>query len=696
MNQLSEINAVLNQARELEKEGQLKKAVRLLQANLDRNDITTERRIDIMNLAGKLLADLTSYKEAIKMYKKAVKHGKECGYNYGQGIANAQHALMIAGTGNLEEAIQLLNKAEREFKLTSGEQYRYGEATLLSIRAFTDFVSGNLVEAQKKLLHALSMWSLIGDVEEQLWVANMIGRIHYLQGEYREALQQWKATAKTAEQHGYKRRAAICYNNIGVVSARTGEYQQALDNYTRYRDLSIEYATMEGLGVAYYNIGSLHVTIGNYEQALKNFQAAEEIYSTNWDVTGLRLAVSGLAECYYYLGDKLKARELYELSLEYFEQSGFEELMVETLSKYITLLIDLNEIQRAYEYLEKMRFLAIKHESKIDNIYYIYQKACIEYAQENTGTAREILEIVIEKAEESNLFEIASQSRIRLARIYFDSYSHNISSDRIILDKAEQLLKDAAASCEKHHVFPLLVDILLIQAAFSLKKALDDKAFNEARETLQLARTICRVKNFKALELKVKALEDQLTRKRKLMTFISDEKVKTAYKTLAQEEVSFFIDSALKRGIDRSIKHDDIYFIIYSLKNGITRPFYSDLLDTELETIPDLRSFHGQTGVYFSYAIYQGKFDRKITGLYGPLPVSDMKDFFALIYSASWGESEGKEIDESYLFSLLVPKRILARMYDRERLEATFKAFLEHTSPDNYLSSIKELKRRLI
>ncbi|MFW9995749.1 MAG: tetratricopeptide repeat protein [Candidatus Odinarchaeota archaeon] len=671
----------------LEREGRLKEAVLHLKAFLKENESLDDKtRADLLNIAGKNLIRLSSYQEASYVFEQALLYGKKSDYYSGRAVTMALFAYMKAITGNLAEASNILDKAWIELgKSLDVEKKRECEALILGTQGYVDLSKGELKKAEAELLRSMALWSLIGDTAETLWVANMLGRVFYLEGNYPDAVNQWKSTAKTAEQFGYNRIAATCYNNLGVVLSKSGDYQRALEFYTRFRDLNEQQQMMEKLGTAYYNIGTLHVTVGNFEAALKNFSASEEIFSTNWDVKGLRLAIAGQAEVYYHLGDLQSSRRLFEQSLDYFKRSEYEELLVETLSKYITLLIDLNDIDNAFDSLEKVRQLAKKHQSKIETIYFRYMQACVEKAMENTGTARVIFQQVIRRAEETHLFEIAAKSRLHLAQIHFNDDP----------DKADELIEQAAASCEEHRVFPLLVDILLIQAAFYLDRALD---FDRARETLEKAREISVNKKFEARERKVKALEDQLLRKMNLMGMLTDEQAKAAFRSLAREEASYLINSVLRKWETDSSTLNRVYMVIYKLDRGMTRVFYSELKRERPRALIDLKSFHGQTGVYFSYAIYQGTFDKTVTGLYGPLPVSDLKGYFALVYSTDWGENvSSANSGTSYLFSLLVPKEILAGLYDRDRISEAFEDFMKRVPAGTVdEKAIQDLKNRLI
>ena len=167
-------------------------------------------------------------------------------------------------------------------------------------------------EALTTLQQVLKEFTSLGDKEEISNTLNMIGTIHYGQGNYSAAAAAFlKSSEANSNADSVVRLADALYMQ--------GDYAQALAFYKKSlntgakREIGVLVAAVNGVAnAAYY--------LGNYDEALENYQRSVDIQKTQSDKLGLATALKGIGNVHRARGDYGAALENYFNSLSISEQ----------------------------------------------------------------------------------------------------------------------------------------------------------------------------------------------------------------------------------------------------------------------------------------------------------------------------------------------------------------------------------------
>ena len=250
---------------------------------------------------------------------------------------------------------------------------------------------------------------------------NNIGIVYYNLGDYQRALENYeKDLAISLKAFGPEHPdVAISYNNIGVVYEDLGEYQLALEYHEKALGIRLKVLGPEHPDVAksYGNIGVVYDDLGDYQRALENYEKALGIWlkvlgPDHPDVAisygnigvvyedlgeyqlaleyhekalGIRLKVlgpehpdvaasyNGIGNVYRSQGELDSALLYYKKSIEIFEttrgkieseelRKSYTETVTDRYEAIISLLIEMDRPEEAFEYLERSKSKALKDE----------------------------------------------------------------------------------------------------------------------------------------------------------------------------------------------------------------------------------------------------------------------------------------------------------------------------------------------
>ena len=99
---------------------------------------------------------------------------------------------------------------------------------------------------------------------------NNIGIVHYTQGNYPEALDNYFKSLKLREELGDKSAMSKCYNNIGLIYYQQGKLDMSLDFYAKSLKIKRELNDKLGVASTVGNMGNVYYDKYNYTKN-KNF-----------------------------------------------------------------------------------------------------------------------------------------------------------------------------------------------------------------------------------------------------------------------------------------------------------------------------------------------------------------------------------------------------------------------------------------
>ncbi|HVW95452.1 MAG TPA: tetratricopeptide repeat-containing sensor histidine kinase [Mucilaginibacter sp.] len=215
-----------------------------------------------------------------------------------------------------------------------------------------------------------------------------ISRTYYVKGNYSESLEIGTKLFATSEKINYKPGIAGAYQIIGLIYAVENKYDLAISNLNKALNIFIELKDDSRIGKAYFNIGLCYDEMGQHIQSfsymdkaiksgrkagdynlvsmafnrfgeanyhLKRFSRAigyyqrviDSKYSSVWET---EFALSGLAQCYYSIGDYDKAIINAQKSLQLVKDVSSESDRIRTLMILASSYAAKKDYKQAYFY----------------------------------------------------------------------------------------------------------------------------------------------------------------------------------------------------------------------------------------------------------------------------------------------------------------------------------------------------------
>jgi CHAT domain-containing protein/tetratricopeptide (TPR) repeat protein len=320
------------------------------------------------------------YSSAFDIYGVAQNVAEQIGDKEGVATAWLDIGTVYYFQANYPAALEHYKKARDLFTEVTNH---YEAAKALSGLALIYKEQRRETEALATLQQVLQEFTTLGDKEEAANTLNMIGTIHYGQGNYAAAADAFRKSGETnSNVDSVVRLADVLYMQGDYIQALTF-YKQSLERVSKTEIGSIIAALNGAANSAYYS--------GNYDEALENYQRSVDIQKTQPDKLGLATALRGVGNVHRTRGDYGAALESYFQSLTIAEQIkaplgttlgsiGF----VRALQGDYPHALDyynkaLNEFRTSSNKIEIARVLTL-----IGNVYYrqgLYDSALASYRQ---------------------------------------------------------------------------------------------------------------------------------------------------------------------------------------------------------------------------------------------------------------------------------------------------------------------------
>lgn len=183
---------------------------------------------------------------------------------------------------------------------------------------------GNYTEALKNYKASLLIREKIGDRKGVATLYHNMGIIYDYQSNYTEALKNYRAALSIREQMGDKRGIALSYNVMGVFYDNRGNYVEALKYYLAAVKISEEIDNKKGMAAAYSNVGNIYSSQGNYPEALKNYLIALKIREKIGDKQSLANSYDNIGDIYSTQGNYPEALKNHLAALKIYEEIGYK------------------------------------------------------------------------------------------------------------------------------------------------------------------------------------------------------------------------------------------------------------------------------------------------------------------------------------------------------------------------------------
>jgi len=178
---------------------------------------------------------------------------------------------------------------------------------------------------------SLAIEESLGNKEGMASSLSSIGLTHFVQGNYTAAIAFYQQSLAIYEGLGAKAEMANMLDHIGNTYYEQGEYGLAIESYQQ--SLALRETPRERANIAgtLHSIGSAQYDQGNYQLALDAYQQALALFEALKDKSAMTRALHNLANCYYLQGDFGAALEYYQKSFAIEEQVGNKQGMASSL-----------------------------------------------------------------------------------------------------------------------------------------------------------------------------------------------------------------------------------------------------------------------------------------------------------------------------------------------------------------------------
>jgi len=466
-------------ALQLKEEGQFKEALQRV-INLEENkDLTVDDQITSMLLKSTILNRLGQFEDALKLAEKVYQECERLEKHLQSIDASIEIAESLMYLGRLNKSLGIISNSEdmlnmylqnidpyflKDFELSKGPMLTHLKASIAFTRGLVYAEKGDLDRGIKCTERSLKLRNELGNTQEVARSLTQMGFIFFLIGKYDSALKYLEESLKL-EEGNFNRNILVTFTCIGHVNLMRGNLDRALEYYQQSFKLAKE---MNAKDVIAWNLLSFGIVCneqGNLDRALEYFKRSLAIYD--------------------------------EISHNF--------MISAVLDSLIHLFFDRNAIEQARYYLDRLKQLKDRDNSKYIEGNYLKNKALMlkkTLRAHDRVEAEAILKQVV--GEEFMDHEIKIGSLLSLCDLFLIELRN--SSDLKILDELQPYITQLLDISEQQGSYRLLAETYLLQSKLSLL-TLDIK---KARRFLTQAQQIAERFGLNLLYTKISNERDKL------------------------------------------------------------------------------------------------------------------------------------------------------------------------------------------
>jgi tetratricopeptide (TPR) repeat protein len=162
--------------------------------------------------------------------------------------------------------------------------------------------TGALDEAGKHLATAMVLFEADGDERGVASTIDDIGKLHWLKGEYPEALVALRDGLARRRKLADRRSIALSLNNLGLVLQDSGRFKEALDAFEQSLSIRREIGDLVGVSVTLNNLGTIAQDQRDFPTALSLFGEALEVCKQIGDRNRIAMVLTNIGEVHYQNG----------------------------------------------------------------------------------------------------------------------------------------------------------------------------------------------------------------------------------------------------------------------------------------------------------------------------------------------------------------------------------------------------------
>ena len=445
-------------------------------------------------------------------YKLAIEVG-ELGYQLSQklgSITESIDALLIKAhivyLGQLDEAFNFIIEAEKLFKSINSVPSSNLSRQKTEILLINSIIYHNKGELNKAIDLAKQCLSITEKSGEKLDVARIyyhLGELFLYQSESDIGLDYAMKGLTLQEELSNKVGIAKCRYLAGTSYYTKGDVNRALDHVKKSLTIK-EISKLTKLNVLDLLAG-LYMNKGELERALRFRTRAAKLAKKEDFTKQVIISTYGLGVIYRVMGESNLAIKYFKQSLELSEKHNSLYGIQVSFFYLILAFLDINSLQQAKFYLNKLEHFANKTESQVFNSIYTTAKALVlkKSGRLRNRTEAEILLKQITESEYSTP-PIYLLSLVNLCELFLEELTFFNNPE--VLDELDPLINKILMITEKQNLYSWLAETRLLQA----KLALIQMKFDVAQQLLTQAQKIAELHGFSLLALKISSEHDKL------------------------------------------------------------------------------------------------------------------------------------------------------------------------------------------
>ncbi|MFX0003904.1 MAG: TIR domain-containing protein [Promethearchaeota archaeon] len=474
--------------------GKIEEAVQLLNNFGKKKDLSYHERISYYRLKSLVALFFLDRVECIKYAEKAYQESQKLENSLLLLDVYLQMANSLLFSIKTKEASEFIKKSEDLIRILPQEL----SAELKKRKAFILWAKAAFHNQKRDLEKSKSLreevLAILKKLDLKLYIANILiqlGTVSWQLGDSNHALEYIEASEILLNNLNWKPFLHLCYNQFGIIYFMKGELDVALS----YFEQVLAFAEKENILYlkhgSYNNIGMLYHEKGDYNLALENMEKSISIaeeYGTN-------IQIFNVADSLFHLA------------------------------------LDMNNLEKAQQCLNRMKQIADQEESNHYKISYNINRAIhLKNSPRaiNRGKAEEILKQLIE--ERILDFESLRSALINLCDLLLNEL--RATNEPEILDELQTYISQLFDAVKNSRSYSLLAETYLLQARLSLI-TLD---MIKARQFLTKAQEIAEKYGLDLLAKKISSEHDDLLKQLEMW-----EKLKQSNAPLAERiELSRF------------------------------------------------------------------------------------------------------------------------------------------------------------
>ncbi|MFW9996158.1 MAG: tetratricopeptide repeat protein [Candidatus Odinarchaeota archaeon] len=580
---------------------------------------------------------------------------------YGRAAVNLRRSSLTEAENFVRKAFTIFEELEEEiFSIKSNnilgliylDRGQYDKALQIFDRNLQEAKEGNFIE-EKTIAH------------------NNYGYCLILQGKYSEAKKSFQSGLELAAKHSFEQLEIGCYENLVLIARRTGDYREA----QRLLKIAREKSELQGneyyLMNVFHSLAQVAMDQGDYNRAIVYFERSLELAQKNKINRRLAQVLGDLGSLHHRTMELDKSLNYFEQSIELYEKLEIEDDIVEKLCEYSEALVSAGKLAFVTDVLNKAANKAVIHDSHADHAQLTFRLGLVQLYKGRYGLAKYFFKNALQYLENADLGAIKVRTYISLASLSLLPENHHYPTE------AFNYVRAAYIAAKDQNLYPLLVDILLIQALLLL---LHEKKFDEAEAILLDALAVAIEKGFVVDIMRIENRIKNVRSQRLIYEAYSAEERGNIIDELTKQDVLYEINRLAynKEEIIGQKPLDPTETFIFTVKQAEKGPRYHIGAN-----LPDVSKVSDRTfikaGIIYSMALGSGH-DYHL-GFFGPFPFDNERKYTSLVYSTRINDMElmDKRMEHKnfVLICLVYPAEYRNVAHDINSMEKTVEQYLD-------------------